>query len=117
MTSPGNTLNKVSDQNLVALFAQMVSESEGGGLTDEEDGRPLLDSLRDWEDEDDDERDDGAEDDFYEDLDPPYFTPGRKISSFDEFKMIRGFGFGESGIDESGLFLIKTVRTVSILIL
>ena len=97
-------LNKVSDQNLVALFAQMVSESEGGGLTDEEDGRPLLDSLRDWEDEDDDERDDGAEDDFYEDLDSPYFTPGRKISSFDEFKMIKGFGFGESATDELGLF-------------
>ena len=97
-------LNKVSDQNLVALFAQMVSESEGGGLTDEEDGRPLLDSLRDWEDEDDDERDDGAEDDFYEDLDSPYFTPGRKISSFDEFKMIKGFGFGESGTEEMGLF-------------
>ena len=56
----------------------MVSESEGGGLTDEEDGRPLLDSLRDWEDEDDDERDDGAEDDFYEDLDPPYFTQEEK---------------------------------------
>ena len=55
-------------------------------MTDEEDGRPLLDSLRDWEDEDDDERDDGAEDDFYEDLDSPYFTPGRKISSFDNLR-------------------------------
>ena len=97
-------LNKVSDQNLLALFAAMVSESEGGGLTDEEDGRPLLDSLRDWEDEDDDEREDGAEDDFYEDLDSPYFTPGRKISSFDEFKMIRGFGFGENVGDDLGLF-------------
>ena len=95
---------KVKDKNLEALFAAMVNEEEGGGLFDEDDGRPFLDSLRDWEDEDDEERDEGAEDDFYEDLEPEYFTPGRRVSSFDEFGMIRGFGFSINDEREPGLF-------------
>lgn len=95
---------KVKDKNLEALFAAMVNEEEGGGLFDEDDGRPFLDSLRDWEDEDDEERDEGAEDDFYEDLEPKYFTPGRRVSSFDEFGMIRGFGFSMNDEGEPGLF-------------
>ena len=95
---------KVKDKNLEALFAAMVNEEEGGGLFDEDDGRPFLDSLRDWEDEDDEERDEGAEDDFYEDLEPEYFTPGRRVSSFDEFGMIRGFGFSINDESEPGLF-------------
>ena len=95
---------KVKDKNLEALFAAMVNEEEGGGLFDEDDGRPFLDSLRDWEDEDDEERDEGAEDDFYDDLEPKYFTPGRRVSSFDEFGMIRGFGFSINDEREPGLF-------------
>ena len=95
---------KVKDKNLEALFAAMVNEEEGGGLFDEDDGRPFLDCLRDWEDEDDEERDEGAEDDFYEDLEPKYFTPGRRVSSFDEFGMIRGFGFSIDDDREPGLF-------------
>ena len=61
-------LNHVSDKNLQSLFAAMVNDNEGGGLFDEDDGRPFLECLRDWEDEDDEDREDGAEDDFYEDL-------------------------------------------------
>ena len=100
-------LNHVSDKNLQALFAQMVNDNEGGGLFDEDDGRPFLECLRDWEDEDDDDREDGAEDDFYEDLVPGYFTPGRKVSSFDEFEMIKGFGFSMDEPEESGLFFLE----------
>jgi hypothetical protein len=95
---------KVKDKNLEALFAALVNEEEGGGIFDEDDGRPFLDCLRDWEDKDDEERDEGAEDDFYEDLEPKYFTPGRRVSSFDEFGMIRGFGFSINDESEPGLF-------------
>ena len=97
-------LSSVKDRNLASFFATFVSENEGSSLFDEEDGRPFVEILRDWEDQDDEERDDGAEDDFYEDLDPPYFTPGRKIEAFDEFKWIKGFGFSEDDPDEKGLF-------------
>ena len=41
----------------------MVNEEEGGDFLMRM-TKPFLDCLRDWEDEDDEERDEGAEDDF-----------------------------------------------------
>jgi hypothetical protein len=58
----------------------------------------------DWQDADDEDRDEGAEDDYYEDLDPPYFTPGKKIENFEEFRMIKGFAYDEDEPDYSGIF-------------
>ncbi|OUU46303.1 MAG: hypothetical protein CBC16_00495, partial [Verrucomicrobia bacterium TMED56] len=57
-------LSSVKDRNLASFFATFVSENEGSSLFDEEDGRPFVEILRDWEDQDDEQRDDGAEDDF-----------------------------------------------------
>jgi hypothetical protein len=71
---------------------------------DEDDGQPFYDSMMDWQDADEDERDEGAEDDYYEDLDPPYYTPGREIEHFDEFRMIKGFAYDEDEPSESGIF-------------
>ena len=51
------------------------------------------DALMDWQDSDDNARDEGAEDDHYEALEYPYFTPGRKIKNYEEFRFIKGFSY------------------------
>lgn len=97
-------LSGISEKDLVGLFAMMKAEDS---LIDEDDGQPFYDSLMDWQDKDDEDRDEGAEDDYYEELDPPYFTPGKKIENFEEFRMIKGFAFEEDDPDNSGIFYDK----------
>ena len=58
---------------------------------------------------DDDERDEGAEDDHYEGLDDPYFTPGRPLNSYEEFRMIKGFAFDPYESEYTGLFYDERV--------
>lgn len=96
-------LFKIQDGKLSKLFAAMMIEDQWGNY-DEEEGKPLLDSFKDWQDSDTEPREEGAEDDYYENLDPPYFTPGRKIYSYNEFQMIRGFGLSYDDPDKSGIF-------------
>ena len=48
---------------------------------DEDDGQPFYDAIMDWQDPDDEDRDEGAEDDYYEDLDPPYLLLEKKSST------------------------------------
>ena len=79
-------ISKVNERDLVSLFALMQAEDDS--LLDEDDGQPFYDSMMDWVDGDDEERDEGAEDDYYEGLDNPYFTPDKKINNFEEFRMI-----------------------------
>ena len=74
------------------------------GIIDEDDGQPFYDAWMDWQDEDDNEREEGAEDDFYDGLDPPYFTSGKEVQSFDEFRMIKGFYYDPDDPRHSGLF-------------
>ena len=81
----------IHDDALKALFGFMYSEITNS-IRDDGDGEVYVDSLRDWEDSDDEEREFGAEDDFYEDEESPYLTPGRPIRNFEEFKYIKGFG-------------------------
>ena len=83
--------SNLSEKGLKALFAFMYSEITES-LPDEDDGDPYWDSLKDWEDEDDEEREFGAEDSFYEDEESPYLTPGRPIRNFEEFRYLKGFG-------------------------
>ena len=68
----------------------------------------------DWQDADDEDRDEGAEDDYYEDLDPPYFTPGKKIQNFEEFRMIKGFAYDYDDPDNSGIFYGEDGRKIKI---
>lgn len=84
------------------IFAIMFKGDSG--LLDEEDGKPFYDAWMDWQDSDQTEREDGAEDEYYEGLSPPYFTSGKKIESFEEFRMIKGFGFDPDDSKNSGLF-------------
>ena len=76
-------------------------------LVNDGDGQPFFDSLMDWQDADDDDRDEGAEDDFYEDFEFPYFTPGKKIENFEELRMVKGFGYDEEDPEQSGLFFAE----------
>ena len=96
------SLKKISEKDLVDLFAAM--HSRGSSLLDKDDGQPYYDALKDWQDADDEERDEGAEDDYYEGLDSPYFTPGRPISNYEEFRMIKGFAYDAYETEYMGLF-------------
>ena len=89
------------EKDMINLFASMFA---GESLVDEDDGQPFYDAIMDWQDADDEDRDEGAEDDYYEDLDPPYFTPGKKIENFEEFRMIKGFAFDYDDPDNTGIF-------------
>ena len=92
----------ISEKDLVSLFS--IMRAEGDSLVNDDDGQPFYDSLMDWQDADEEERDEGAEDDYYEDLEFPYFTPGKKIENFEEFRMVKGFAYNPDEADESGLF-------------
>lgn len=106
--------HEAKEKDLNALFAFM--QMEEGGLINEDDGKMYVEPLMDWQDEDDEERDEGAEDDYYEDLDPPYWTPGRKVENFDEFRMIKGFAYDSYDPENSGIFFDENGNETSNLI-
>ena len=88
---------------LASLFETMVDQENDTIGYDE--SLEFADALLDWEDKDENHRLDGAESpDYYEDLDPPYFAPNRPITSFEEFKLIKGFGPDPENQGEGGLF-------------
>ena len=94
----------IKEKDLIALFALMVTGEDD--LFNERDGEPYYDCLMDWQDADDDERDDGAEEDYYESLEPSYFPPREKnsLKSFEEFRYVKGFYHDEDDPEGSGLF-------------
>lgn len=55
------------------------------GVTEE-----IADSILDWMDEDSEEREYGAEDDYYAGLDPPYYTRNGIPDSIDDLLRVRG---------------------------
>ncbi|MFP6855016.1 MAG: hypothetical protein VB980_04470, partial [Opitutales bacterium] len=88
---------------LASIFATMLDEDNDTIGFD--DSLEYADAFLDWEDADDAHRLNGAEaSDYYEDLDPPYFAANREIQSFDEFRLIKGFGPDPDDPDEHGLF-------------
>jgi len=88
---------------LASLFESMVDEENDSVGYDE--SLEFADALLDWEDADENHRLEGAESpDYYEDLEPPYFAPNRPITSFEEFKLIKGFGPDPEDPEEGGLF-------------
>ena len=93
---------KTNEKIVKEIFA--IMHMGDSGLLDEEDGQPFYDAWMDWQDSDDKEREEGAEDDYYEGLGPPYFTSGKNVESFEEFRMIKGFGFDPEDSRKSGLF-------------
>jgi len=51
----------------------------------------MLDSLLDWRDTDQEPREQGAEDEFYQALDPPYQAANGPLASLDELLLVRGW--------------------------
>ena len=95
-------LFKTNEKVMKEIFAIMHRGSSG--LLDQENGKPYYDAWMDWQDADENEREEGAEDDYYEGLSPPYFTPGKNVESFEEFRMIKGFGADPDNLRKNGLF-------------
>jgi general secretion pathway protein K len=52
----------------------------------------LIDCWNDWVDKDSLPASDGAEDDYYETMEPPYKARNRQIDTVDEMLLIKGFG-------------------------
>ena len=61
------------------------------GFEDEEKVTALVDSLVDWLDEDDEERDNGAEQDFYASQNPPYTAANGSILFPEELLLVKGW--------------------------
>lgn len=64
-------------------------------------GRRLTASLLDWMDSDDEEREEGAESETYEQLEPPYRAANRPLRDFRELRWLAGFKtlfFDEAGV-------------------
>ena len=99
-----DTMNKYP-KVMKEIFACMYTGKFG--RIDEDDGQQFYDALMDWQDSDDNAREEGAEDDYYQDLDMPYFCADKQVQSFDEFRKIKGFGFDADDPEEDGLFFDK----------
>jgi len=65
--------------------------SESGAVEDEDAAAGLVDSLADWLDEDDTERERGAERGYYSSLDPPYVAANRPVMFAEELLLVRGW--------------------------
>jgi general secretion pathway protein K len=65
--------------------------SENIGLEDEDLAASLVDSLSDWLDKDEDERENGAEQGYYGSLDPPYVPANGPIIFPEELLLVKGW--------------------------
>jgi len=65
--------------------------SENVAVEDEDAAAGLVDSLADWLDEDDDERENGAELGYYNSLDPSYVPANRPIMFREELLLVKGW--------------------------
>lgn len=68
---------------------------------DESEAAMLTDSLLDWMDADNDQRESGAESDIYRQEDPPYRAANRPLRNFRELRFVQGFN--KLFFDEHGL--------------
>ena len=75
-------INTVSEEQLRLLI-------EASGIN-EQDGDVIADSILDWRDGDTLYRLNGAEDDYYQSLDPPYDARNGRIETIEELLLIRG---------------------------
>ncbi len=83
------------------LFAWLHS-IKNEDIFDEDDGQPYYDAMMDWIDSDDQERDEGAEKDYYEQF--GLFPKNNKVFTFSDFKRIKGFFYDEKEARYTGLF-------------
>ena len=63
---------------------------KAAGITDESTQNTIIDSIDDWKDNDDLFRPAGAEDDYYQDLSPPYHCKNGPFDTVEELLLIQG---------------------------
>jgi len=94
---PKGTIVRIYDHsgkiNLATMQAAQFKEllKYRIGEDDEERLDSLIDAWQDWTDNDDLERINGAEKDYYEELDPPYQPRNNKLETVQELLLIKGF--------------------------
>jgi general secretion pathway protein K len=80
-------LRNLTEDRLQEMLEKLMGEDE----VDDDEIAELLGAWGDWLDEDDGVRVDGAEEEFYQSLDPPYLPRQASFESVDEILLIRGF--------------------------
>ncbi|MBI5788188.1 MAG: general secretion pathway protein GspK [Candidatus Schekmanbacteria bacterium] len=88
----------------------------GGNVTDEAERETIIDSIMDWLDKDDLHKINGAEDDYYKGLDPPYECKDGPFDTVEELLLVKGMTpqilFGttdEQGTTSGGIAKYLTV--------
>jgi len=75
-------LNKVTEKQLINILDSLNITGQKKDI--------IVDSILDWRDKDDFHRLNGAENDYYESLDPPYKCKNGDFSSISELMLVRG---------------------------
>ncbi len=95
-------INKAQEDEIVEFFTAFLGKTRG---------RQIVDAILDWRDNDDDERVDGAEKDYYLSLEPPYEPANGKFILLEQLLLVKGvepeifwgpLEFGSSNKKEEG---------------
>ncbi|NLV32350.1 MAG: general secretion pathway protein GspK [Acidobacteria bacterium] len=105
-------VNTVSEAQLAALI-------EAAGIPQPDSGI-ILESILDWRDQDTAHRTNGAEDDYYQALDPPYGAKNGRIDTTEELLLVRGvtpeyfYGRYEQGPDGATVVRFGLARLLTV---
>ena len=102
---------KINLRNLTEDSLQPLLEKQMGEEVDDDEMALLLAAWGDWLDEDDGVRNDGAEDEYYLSLDPPYLPRQGPLESVDEILLIRGFDRYFGDVNLSAAFTLYSEST------
>lgn len=92
ITQVGSTEKfRVNEKNrdFFARLFTVLNQKEDLGLNED-----VIDAIVDWLDPDDDEMPNGAEDDYYENLENPYTANNGPMLSLSELRLVKGISFG-----------------------
>lgn len=92
-------IQRLSRQQLQLLIKKRIGD-------DEKKLQALQDAWDDWIDSDDLKRMDGAEKEYYEELDPPYEPRNSRVETIEEILLIKGFAEVFKGIELDTVFTV-----------
>jgi general secretion pathway protein K len=105
-------VNTVQEQQLRALLEASGIEKEAADI--------ITDSVQDWRDVDSDLRANGAEDEYYQTLNPPYKAKNRRFDTAEELLLVRGvtadyfYGHPERAPDNSVIYKYGLSRFLTV---
>jgi general secretion pathway protein K len=104
-------LNRVTDETLRSIFLHIGVDQNAANI--------LTDSILDWRDEDDLHRLNGAENDYYQTLSPPYTARNGPFDSVEDLLWVRGvtpqlFYGGEGQVGLKDLFTVDSPSGVNL---